>query len=292
MSEWSKESVLKTDSVQAERGFESHSILYNNIIFLLNNNIKKITIQYTILSILFFVFIISYFGYFIFFFLLPISVYTTNINSTFLNTYYLTNMNIDNNYLYSNYIYNLEINLPFFTSEYLYVNILIICIIMLIVPYCYYTYIQYTKSTIFKYEYYMQLINSYYFLFSCITAYMIIYLNILPLILKWLFTHYNNLLFFEFDIQFNIQIYLFLFIKLVLIILLYICTYNNIKNISLSIHYLSIYFIINISDYLIMCYLFITIFLLIRYFLLYKHILLRIKLINFYSIIIQRKCNV
>src|SRR5690606_34482508 len=116
----------------------------------------------------------------------------------------------------TNFIPIIELNLPLYITDIFYINILIYLFLILLIPIIIiFIYINYKKN-IFIYEQKeysnFTLINIINYLFVFVVLYYAI-----SMILTLSLIHNNNMLLFEFDIQFNIQNYIYKYIYILII---------------------------------------------------------------------------
>jgi hypothetical protein len=241
------------------------------------------------------VLLMSYFIYFIYFLLMPIyqSTYINDdifIVDRYSSLDYLLNYNKE----LSNYLNTFEIILPFYSTEFYYIKISILISILILVPLLIYIAL---KETVFIYNYeknkHYRTIMNIFIMYGLVNYF--VYYKILPFIIKWVIQHYNNLLIFEFNMQFDIINYISLIFKLfivnlIIIIILYVKQLY--LNINYVIFYLLVLAILNINDLLIIGITFILYYVVIKLIIYINVLYLNNLLINFNNTIIQRKSNI
>jgi hypothetical protein len=234
-------------------------------------------------------FCLYYLSYFIYFFLLPLSfnLFYKN-NNLYLEAYYSNYVFSSNKLNTLNFLNTFEINLPFYSTDFFYIKILICCILCLLFPLLILLIKQMKNKTQFHFEKYRTHLSSQILFFCIITLFL--YICIIPLILVWFFTHYTTFLLFEFDIQFNIQYFLTLYLKLFILNILLILSFSFIHMIPYYILFILINLIINITDYILLIVLFIFYYFIVKI-IKYIQYINKLKLIYFYQIICHWKCN-
>jgi hypothetical protein len=251
---------------------------------------SKYYIQLYILMLLCSMCVVIYFSYFIYIVLLPLNLTNTlTYPIYYYNNYYQLNTNIAMTSI--NFINSLEINLPFFTTEYYYIQIICIILCILSIPYVFYLIKRVQFHYLFKYEFnyvrflYYHFFMLYLFLLFCMYVYLI------PYFLNWLFIHYTNFLIFEFDIQLNIQQLLNLYLKLFISILV-ICYFQKYV-LLINYVYLFILFVllINISDLGILLFCNIFFYICIKYLIYWNNLIINILLCYTYQSIVRRICH-
>lgn len=247
-------------------------------------------IQFFILLLLCSICLIVYFSYFIYIILLPLNLISTfTYPIYYYENYYLLHTNASTASI--NFISSLEINLPFFTTEYYYLKILCIILCILSIPYVFYLIKRMQLHYLFKYEFnYIRLIY-YHFIMLYLLLLFFIYVYVIPYFLNWLFIHYTNFLIFEFDIQLNIQQLLNLYLKLFMSIL-FICYFQKY---ILLINYFYIFILltllINISDLGILLFCNIFFYICIKYVIYWNNLMTNIILSYTYQSIVRRICH-
>lgn len=253
----------------------------------------KIKINFIILLVIIYIIILLlFYNQFLYTYLKPLTYFYRD--NSIINIHY---NEIYNDILFDykktsiNYIPILEINLPLYMTDIFYINILIFIFILFSIPILsVILYIKYKKN-IFIFErkenQYTIFINNINFIFICTFIFYII-----SFIITLSLLHNNNMLLFEFDIQFNIQNYIYKYIYLLFIV--YVCSlfflnniyylkYNNIQYYILYILLAQYYdLIINLSIFIIQIFIYYIYGYLI-------HIYNMIILIKFYQTIIKRK---
>jgi len=108
----------------------------------------------------------------------------------------------------SQFIPIIEINLPFFTTSYIYIKYIILLICYFILPILtYFIYIS-TAAVLKKTEYFKILfILKYFFIFLIFNSTFSHYV-IIPIFIQFLYSHYKELEIYEFDVEFQILTYL------------------------------------------------------------------------------------
>ena len=102
----------------------------------------------------------------------------------------------------------IEINLPFFTTSYIFIKYIILFSIYLFIPILlYYTYISISsilkENELFSFKYLMYIIFIYVYINYAINHYIII-----PIYLHFIYSHYTEFLYYEFDVEFQLITYL------------------------------------------------------------------------------------
>lgn len=245
-----------------------------------------------------FVFIILllffYFVYFIYFLLVPIYYSESTYSCIYLHDVYkdINLFYIEDNKLLNNQLNLFEINLPFYSTDFHYIRIIIFFSMLLAFPIITYIFIMYFVF-IYSFEKY-KYINLFYnsFLMYIISNY-IMYKTILPYVLGWMNQHYNNLLIFEFNMQFNILDYISLYIKLFCINIIITSMYFVSKTIHANyiIVFFMLYLVFNISDATLLIILFITYYIIIKLLMITNLVSFHKVLIDFYNSIIHWKSH-
>jgi len=133
-----------------------------------------------------------------------------------LNNFISNYQNNKDNYINLNNIKNedeifvpiIEINLPFFTTSYIFIKYIILFSIYLFIPiFLYYTYISISsilkENELFSFKYLMYIIFIYVYINHIINHYIII-----PIYLHFIYSHYTEFLYYEFDVEFQLTTYL------------------------------------------------------------------------------------
>ena len=133
-----------------------------------------------------------------------------------LNNFISNYQNSKDNYINLNNIKNedeifvpiIEINLPFFTTSYIFIKYIILFSIYLFIPiFLYYTYISISsilkENELFSFKYLMYIIFIYVYINHIINHYIII-----PIYLHFIYSHYTEFLYYEFDVEFQLTTYL------------------------------------------------------------------------------------
>ncbi len=190
----------------------------------------------------------------------------TKINN-FILSYHETK-NIFNAEEIENSIYNnipiIEINLPFFTTSYIYYKYILYYSIYLIVPIIlYYIYISIVTISKRKEIYIIKQIILITITYNYIN-YIITHYIIIPLYLNFIYSHYNEFLFYEFDVEFQIIVYLNFYFKILyanffffIILLLKKYLELNINNVVILIIY---FFFMPLDTYIQLIYIILFIF--------------------------------
>jgi len=128
----------------------------------------------------------------------------------------------------------IEINLPFFTTSYIFIKYIILFSIYLFIPILlYYTYISISsilkENELFSFKYLMYIIFIYVYINYAINHYIII-----PIYLHFIYSHYTEFLYYEFDVEFQLITYLDfyfnnLFINFFLFVIIILKKYLNIN---------------------------------------------------------------
>lgn len=148
---------------------------------------------------------------------------------------------IENNI--QNHIPIIEINLPFFTTSYIYFKYIILLSVYITIPIIiYYIYISITpilkKNEIFL----IKQITGISFIFIYIN-YILIHYIVIPFYLNFIYSHYNEFLYYEFDVEFQITIFLDFYFKIIYYSLFFFISILLKKYMKLNINNLIIYFI-------------------------------------------------
>ena len=241
---------------------------------------------------LYIIIIFLFYNQFIYIYLKPLTYFHKD---NFIIHYNYNELHILNSFNYkktiTNYIPVIELNLPLYITDVFYINILLFIFCLIIIPIIIISIYIKLKNNIFIYEtkeYKYKIITN---IVNYIFIFMILY-HIISFLLTLSLTHNNNILLFEFDIQFNIQDYIYKYAYI--ISLLYIITTLKLNNIYYlkynNIYYYVIYIII-LQYYDIAINLFTMIVQSFIYFI-YAYLLNTISifyLIKFYQTIVKRK---
>jgi Sec-independent protein secretion pathway component TatC len=149
------------------------------------------------------------------------------------------------NNIYQNYkntfIPIIEINLPFLTTSYIYIKYILLMAIYLYIPIIlYFIYISvsniFKKNEIFNIKFILFQIILFMILNFIITHYMII-----PLFINFIYSHYNEFLYYEFDVEFQLINYLNLYFQVLFINFVLFITNIIKKYLKLNINTIIIY---------------------------------------------------
>lgn len=133
-----------------------------------------------------------------------------------LNNFIMEYQNIKNNtYQYNNinnneeiFIPIIEINLPFFTTSYLFIKYIVLLSLYLFIPILlYYIYIS-TSSILKKNELFFFRSTLCLFIAFIYINYLINHYLIVPVYLNFIYSHYTEYLYYEFDVEFQLITYL------------------------------------------------------------------------------------
>lgn len=140
----------------------------------------------------------------------------------------------------------IEINLPFFTTSYIYLKYIILFAIYLMIPiFLYFLYISISpilkKKEHFKFKFICIYLITYVFI-----NFIIIHNIIIPLFITFIYSHYNEFLYYEFDVEFQLITYLNLYFKLLFFNIFFFILINIKKYLNLNIHIVILLLIVSI----------------------------------------------
>lgn len=142
-----------------------------------------------------------------------------------INNFLINYQEIEKNYtLFENielknetFIPIIEINLPFFTTSYIYIKYILLFSIYIFIPIIIY-YIYLSTSNILKKK---EIINFKYIVYITLIFiyinYIIVHYIIMPIYLNFIYSHYNEFLYYEFDVEFQSITYLDFYFKTIYI---------------------------------------------------------------------------
>lgn len=157
----------------------------------------------------------------------------------------ITNHNLEMNKEQINtFIPIMEINLPFFTTSYIYIKYIILISIYLFIPiliyFIYISIINVLKTNeAFKLQFILTIISVFVVLNLMFTHYIII-----PIFINFIFSHYSEFLFYEFDVEFQLLNYLDFYINILFLNLLLFTIITLKKYLNINIHALILLVII------------------------------------------------
>jgi len=135
-----------------------------------------------------------------------------------------------NEVTHNTFIPIIEMNLPFFTTSYIYIKYIVILILYLILPlFLYFIYIS-TSSVLKNKEYFYLTFNSIYYLLFIFFNFMINHYIIIPFFIQFIYSHYKEFELYEFDIEFQILTYLDFYFFLLFFNLFFFIIINKKKN--------------------------------------------------------------
>ena len=114
----------------------------------------------------------------------------------------------------NNIIPIIEINLPFFATSYIYFKYILLFTFYLFIPLLLYIAFININTILNKSEFLLFFFYFIYLSLVVIINIITIHYIIIPIFLKFIFSHYNEFLFYEFDIEFQLISYLNLYFKL------------------------------------------------------------------------------
>lgn len=188
-----------------------------------------------------------------------------NINSFF----FIDEINNEFNIYSSNeYIYLpiIEINLPFFTTSYIYIKYLFLFTIYILIPIIFYFFILWFSPLLKKKEKTMYNYITLYIFFSLLFNFIIHHYYIFPFFLSFIYSHYYEFSYQEFDIEFQVITYFNLYFKLLYINISIILLFFLVKKYKINYIIIFIVFIFVLPNDLFILLLYLNIIIIYNYY--------------------------